>query len=124
MKKYLLILLLVVYSNILCNAEDIYSELGIATPQNQETLTEVPSDLDILKCCKLKKIYKKRLSKLLKYIKSQKISKDMTHYGVGIDYKISKEIQITIDILAELDMKKPSNMLKDNRANIRLAISL
>jgi hypothetical protein len=114
------------FSHTLLVAQDIYSELGISiqkkrvsSPNNSNTTKE-----DILKKCKLKKIYKKKLSTLLKYLKSQKLSEEVTQYGVGIDYKLSSQIQLTINVLADLDIKKPSQIIKDQQANIRLAISL
>lgn len=124
MKNCLILLILVLFSHTLLVAGDIYSELGISVQKKKVSLGSVPKKVDTFEECKLKKIYKKRLSRLLKHLKSQKITEEMTHYGVEIDYKISKQIQVTIDILADLDMKKPSRMIKDKQANIRLAISL
>ena len=126
MKNCLIILILMMFSHTLLVAQDIYSELGISiqkksvsSPNNSRTTRE-----DILKKCKLKKIYKKKLSTLLKYFKSKKLSEEVTQYGVGIDYKLSSQIQLTINVLADLDIKKPSQIIKDQQANIRLAISL
>ena len=116
------------FSHTLLVAQDIYSELGISIQtkrvsshkgNNSSTKREY-----ILKKCKLKKIYEKKLSTILKYLKSQKLSEEVTHYGVGIDYKLSSEIQLTINVLADLDIKKPSQIIKDQQANIRVAISL
>jgi hypothetical protein len=113
-------------SHTLLVAEDIYSELGISIQKRRVSLdnNSGTNRVDISQRCKLKKIYKKKLSTLLKYLKSQKLSKEVTQYGVGIEYKLSSQIQLTINVLADLDIKKPSKMIKDQQANIRLAISL
>ena len=117
--------MLIVFSHTLLIAEDIYSELGISTEIKRVTLKQSQIEtIDISKRCKLKRIYKKRLSTLLKYLKSQKLSEEVTHYGVEVKYKLSKQIQLTIDVLADLDIRKPSKIIKDQQANIHLAISL
>ena len=114
-----------VFSHSLLIAEDIYSELGIAIQQKRISLQHSYTNrVDITEKCKLKKIYKKRLSSLFKHLKSQKLSEEVTHYGVEVKYKLSKQIQLTIDVLADLDIRKPSKIIKDQQANIRLAISL
>jgi len=126
MKNCLIILILIMLSHTLLVAEDIYSELGISIQKRRVSLdnNSGTNRVDISQRCKLKKIYKKKLSTLLKYLKSQKLSKEVTQYGVGIDYKLSSQIQLTINVLADLDIKKPSKMIKDQQANILLAISL
>ena len=107
-------------------AENIYSQLGISIQKEGKPLQlKVNCNrVNIPEKCKLKKVYKKNISKVFKYLKSQKLSEEVTHYGVGIDYKLSKEIAVTIDILADLDIIKASKIIKNKQANIRLAISL
>lgn len=124
MKICLISILLLMISNRLLAGDDIYRELGISISKKQPNLKLTTKKREICKECKMKKIYKTTLSKLAKHIKSQKVSKDKTHYGLGVDYKVSKKVQLSIDILAELNVNKPSNMMKDNQANIKLAISL
>ena len=124
MNKCLVILIPFILSHAGLIAGDIYSELGISVQKKTDSSPIPKEKTKGIKPCKLKKIYKTSLSTLAKHLKSQKVSEDKTHYGVGMDYKISKKVQLSIDILAELDIKKPSKIIKDNQANIRLAISL
>ena len=124
MKNYSIIFILVLLCQATLVADDIYSQLGISTKQKKTSLVNNLKRVDTIERCKLKKIYKKRLSMLLKHLKYQKVSENMTQYGLELEYEISKKIQLTIDVLADLDVKKPSRMIKDNQANIRLAISL
>ena len=124
MNKCLVLLIPFMISHVELIAGDIYSELGISVPKKTLSIKVIKAKMKGIKPCKLKKIYKNSLSTLAKHLKSHKISEDKTHYGVGVDYDISTKVQLSIDILAELDIKKPSKMMKDNQANIRLAISL
>jgi len=124
MNKCLVILILFFLSLSGLTAGDIYSKLGISVPKKiNHSLLPKKKRIGI-ECCKVKKKYKTTIATLAKHLKSQKVSEEKTHYGVGIDYKISKQIQLSVDILAELDINKPSKIIKDNQANIRLAISL
>ena len=128
MKNCLIIFILIMFSHTLLIAQDIYSELGISIQKKKASVDNSNNHStkreDVLKECKLKKIYKKKLSTLLKYVKSQKLSEEVTQYGVGIDYKLSSQVELTINVLADLDIKKPSKIIKDQQANIHLAISL
>ncbi len=124
MNKCLIIVIFFILSNAGLIAGDIYRELGISAQKRTKILPISKVETKEIKPCKLKKIYKSSLATLAKHLKSQKISEEKTRYGVGIDYKISKKIQLSIDILAELNIKKPSKMIKDNQTNIKLAISL
>ncbi|MCK5855764.1 MAG: hypothetical protein KAG56_11130 [Sulfurovaceae bacterium] len=124
MKKYLILWILLMVSHVQLVADTIYDELGISVPKKTLSIKVVKEKIEEIKPCKLKKKYKTSLSTLAKHLTSQKVSKDKTHYGVEVAYKVSKKMQLSIDILAELDIKKPSKMMKDNQANIRLAISL
>ena len=124
MNKCLVILIVFILSLSGLTAGDIYSKLGISVQQKINALPILKKKRTRIKLCKLKKKYKTSIATLAKHLKSQKVSEDKTHYGIGIDYKISKQIQLSIDILAELDINKPSKIIEDNQANIRLAISL
>jgi len=124
MKKCSIILIYILLFHTLLVADDIYNRLGISSTKNKISSTHDIKKIDKIKKCKLKKIYKDGISTLLKHLKSEKVSENKRHYGVGVDYKVSKKVQLSIDILAELDMKKPSRMIKEKQANIRLAIFL
>lgn len=124
MKKYSIILIYILLFHTILVADDIYNRLGISSTKNKISSTHDIKKIDKIEKCKLKKIYKDGVSTFLKHLKSEKVSENKRHYGVGVDYKVSKKVQLSIDILAELDMKKPSRMIKEKQANIRLAIFL
>lgn len=126
MKNYLIISLLLILSHTQLVAENIYSQLGISIHTEGKPLAVKVNckKVTMPKKCKLKKVYKKHISQAFKYLKSQKLSEEVTHYGVGIDYKLSNEVAVSIDILADLDILRASKIIKNKQANIRLAISL
>jgi len=121
MKKYLF-LFMVFQSSLM--ASDIYSALGISIQEKKTSSKIVIKQERLLNYCTSKKDYTNALNRLLKYIKSKKRSKEITQYGLGVDYQLSKKVQVTVDFLTQLDLNKPSKMMADREANIKLAISL
>ena len=105
-------------------ASDIYSALGISIQEKKTSSKIVIKQERLLNYCTSKKDYTNALNRLLKYIKSKKRSKEITQYGLGVDYQLSKKVQVTVDFLTQLDLNKPSKMMADREANIKLAISL
>lgn len=105
-------------------ASDIYSALGISIQEKKTSSKIVIKQVGLLNHCRSKKDYTNAFNRLLKYIKSKKRSKEITQYGLGVDYQLSKKVQVMVDFLTELDLNKPSNMMGDREANIKLEISL
>jgi len=124
MKKYLFLLIVLMIFQSSLMASDIYSALGISIQEKKTSSKIVIKQAELLNHCKSKKSYTNSLNKLLKYIKSKKRLKETTQYGLGIDYQLSKKVQVMVDFLTELDLNKPSNMMGDREANIKLEISL
>ena len=64
------------------------------------------------------------LTKVLSHTKMEKISKEMTLYGMGMEYQLSDTVEVSLNLLTELDLKEPKKMLKDPVTNISVALSL
>ncbi len=114
------------------SANNHYRILGINIQQREEVAIKKES-LSTLKISdiKVKRIKKEDqknhsipLLEVFSHTKVEKISKEMTLYGMGVEYQISKNLELSVNLLTELDLKAPSKMLKDPVTNINVALSL
>jgi hypothetical protein len=102
--------------------------LGInANKSKNTTKIKVEKKRNIIKITKhalSKKSTKNPISKILKHTKIKKLSEDTTLYGVGAEYKISKKVQLSLDILAEVDIKNSSLSVQEKTAQVKFALSI
>jgi hypothetical protein len=109
-------------------ANGYYRALGITATQKVKKIVPHPSTLK-RRGVELRAMDKENkgsslTQELLKYTKMQKISKDTTLYGVEVDYKVSKKVKVSLDILAKLNIKKPSRLIEEEQANLKIALSI
>jgi len=125
MKHFIVIILLIFCSMTILSGNCCYRILGITTSKSKKIVKPNIYQNRI----KIKKLISKNsttnpIFTLLKHTKVKKTSKDRTLYGIGLDYKVSKKVQLSLDILAEVDMHKRSKIIQEKTANIKVALSL
>jgi hypothetical protein len=127
MKYYIkIITILIFFSSATMAHECCYKFLGIMADKSKKT--EIKKLKITKKSIKLKiskKNKKDSISKLLKHTKIKKTLKDTTLYGIGTQYKLSKKVKLSIDILAEVDTKEGESIsIKEKSAEFKVALSL
>ena len=124
MKKYLILL---VISLSPLSANDSYSILGInvnkKSDKSEKKVKKVSSTISI-HSVKITKKIDSSYSKILEHVEIQKISKETTLYGMGVDYKVFPKIELSLNLLTEVDVKRPSKMIKNRVANIKMELSI
>jgi hypothetical protein len=106
--------------------ECCYKFLGITTNKSKKTdIKKIKITKKSIKLKISKKNKKNSISKLLKHTKVKKTLKDTTLYGIGTQYKLSKKVKLSIDILAEVDTNKGESIsIKEKSAEFKIALSL
>ena len=123
-KSTLFLTVLTLSTNTLIANNNIHKILGI-TPKTDiiEKKIVVPKSRN--RYSEPKKIIStnSQIDKLMRYTKVKKKAKDETSYGVKMGYKISKNISISLDVMAQVDIEK-SYKIVSKEANLQFALSL
>ena len=105
MKKHLILYILILSSYTRLMGNNIYTPLEI----NLRTIQSVPivqeGKRETLNPYTLKKVQGNSLSKILKYVKTKKISKEKSKIGAKINYAISKTIKLELNLSTTLHTK-------------------
>jgi hypothetical protein len=122
-KNILFIIVLALTSNTLLANSNISQLLGITSPKQREQ-KNVISDSN-KNYAEPKKTMSKdfKIGKLLKYTKIKRRPQKNTCYGLKMGYRISKNISLSLDVLAEVDIKE-NYKIKSKEANLYFALSL
>ncbi len=105
-------------------ANNCYRTLGITTSKQSLILaSDVERDNINIKIIN-KKSENSTISKLFKHTKIKKISENTTLYGLGVNYKVSNKVKLSLDILAKLNLKKSSSLIEDKTANVKIALAI
>ncbi len=123
MKLYIILIgLIFCCSSTIANS--CYKTLGITTSKYRLIAINTIQKKNI----NIKTIDKKDepnpISKLLKHTKMKKISENTTLYGVGVNYKVSNKVKLSLDILAKLNLKDSSSLIEDKTANLKIALAI
>jgi len=73
---------------------------------------------------KVKRDKRLPINKIFQYTKFKKLSDNKSLCGICMDYKISKRVQLSVDILAQINRGSNSITIEDGKANIKVAMSL
>jgi len=125
MKYYIIMIMTLVFCSKATIADECcYKFLGITTNKSKK-IEKIKIEKKDIKVKISKKREKKSISKLLKHTKVKKTHKNTTLYGIGTQYKFSKNIKLSVDILAEVDTKKGDTIsIKEKSAQVKVALSL
>ncbi len=126
MNRYIIILILLIFYNISLSANECcYNFLGITANKSKKIvkIQNYKNSINIKKIVSKTK-NKNSISKLLKHTKVKKISKNTTLYGVGTEYKLSKKVQLSLDILAKVDKNRDSITIQEKTAQVKIALSI
>ena len=122
-KNIIFIIVLALSSNILLANNNISQLLGITV---QKQIEEKIMILDANRSyAEPKKTISEdfQIDKLLKYTKIKRTPQKDTCYGLKMGYKISKNISISIDVMAQVDIES-NYKIKSKEANLYFALSL
>jgi len=122
MKKNILFMIgLVLASNTLVANSNIPELLGITANNNSKVIIISETER---KYAEPKKTTSNNshLKKLMKYTKIKRTPQKETAYGLKMGYKVSKNISISIDVLAQVDIR--NSKIKSKEANLQIALSL
>jgi len=122
MKKNILFILgLIVSTNTLEANSNINQILGITA--NSDSKKIMISEIERKYVAPKKSpIRTSQIDKLIKYTKIKRTAQKETAYGLEVGYKISKNISVSIDVLAQVDLQK--SKIKSKEANLQFALSL
>ena len=130
MLKYILLIILILNSNLLATTLHKYRLIGITPsnkakhiPEEKKAISTIKSQIDINRPKKVA-IPNSSVKKIFQYTKFKKISQNRSLCGICMDYKISKKIQISVDILAQIEREDNSIKIEDKKANIKVAMYL
>ncbi|NOZ91323.1 MAG: hypothetical protein GXO60_08585 [Epsilonproteobacteria bacterium] len=110
-------------TNLIAN-EGCYKILGINTSKSKKIVKPKTQKNSIKIKHISKNSTKSTISKLFKHTKIKKTSKDTTLYGVGANYKLSKKVKLSVDILAEVDMNRDAISIQEKTAEVKVALSI
>ena len=124
MKKNLVLYILLLSQTLLI-ADDIYSQLGISSPTSQSLPLLKEIKIKTFKKYKVKKNYESTMPSMFKHIKTKKLSTEIRQVGAKINYKISKTVKLDLDVTTTLNVKKLKRIdLKGQQANFKFSITL
>jgi hypothetical protein len=122
MKKNILFIIgLALSSNALVANSTVNQVLGI-TAENQPKQIVVSKTEKRYIAPKKSPIKNPNINKLMKYTKIKRTPQKETAYGLKIGYKISKNISVSVDVLAQVDIQ--NSKIKSKEANLQFALSL
>jgi hypothetical protein len=122
MKKNILFIIgLALSSNALVANSTVNQVLGI-TAKNQPKQVVVSKIEKEYIAPKKSTIKNPNINRLMKYTKIKRTPQKETAYGLKIGYKISKNISVSVDILAQVDIR--NSKIKSKEANLQFALSL
>jgi hypothetical protein len=122
MKKNILFIIgLALSSNALVANSTVNQVLGI-TAENQPKQVVVSKIEKEYIAPKKSTIKNPNINRLMKYTKIKRTPQKETAYGLKIGYKISKNISVSVDVLAQVDIR--NSKIKSKEANLQFALSL
>ncbi|NEW61698.1 hypothetical protein GSY74_10410, partial [Sulfurovum sp. bin170] len=115
-------IMIILFSNTLIANSDTHKLLGI-TVKTQTEQKVVVSDRKKRYAEPKRAIYKNaQMKRVLKYTKIKRTPQKETAYGLKMGYKISKNVSVSVDVLAEVDIK--NSRIKSKEANLQFAFSI
>ena len=125
MKKHLILYILILTYTTKLMAGSVYAQLGI-TPQATQLLPIIKKEKS--KIFKLQKSKRKQLnsfSKILKYVKTKKISKEKSKVSATINYIISKTVKLKLDLTTIVHTKALKHIkIKGEEAHFNFSMEL
>ncbi|SFV63844.1 hypothetical protein MNB_SV-12-2052 [hydrothermal vent metagenome] len=122
MKKYIIFILITLFSNTLVAKSDINQLLGITAKKEIEKKIIVSDRKKRYIEPKKSTSKDSQIERLLKYTKVKKTSQKEMAYGLKMGYKISENVSVSVDVLAQVDIR--NSKIKSKEANLQFALSL
>ena len=116
-------------STLFANFNNKYIFLGINANHSTKIKKikkkfKISSNKIDIKKPKIKRENSFSLGKIFQYTKFKKLSENKSLCGICMDYKISERVQVSVDILAQIDRDSNSITIEDRKANVKVAMSL
>jgi len=105
MKKHLILYIFILTSSTKLMASSVYLQLGISSQAFQIMPVANKEKRKTLKLDKSKRKQVNSFSKILKYVKTKKISEEKSKVGAKINYIISETVQLELDLSTTLYTK-------------------
>jgi len=123
MKKNLILMLIALFTHTIVANSNIHQVLGISTSQQSKNeQLQLPKSTQKPIHLEKKLPNDPTLSRLLEHAKVKKTPQKEICCGIKMDYKLSKKLSLSVDLMAQVEEK--SYKIKSKEANVHLAISL
>jgi len=125
MKKHLLLYLFLFTSYTQLMANSLYAKLGISPQTIHHSPLLKKEKRKIFKLDKSKNEKVNSLTKILKYVKTEKISEEKSKVGATVNYAISKTVKLKLDLTTIVHTKALKRIkIKGEEAHFTFSMAL